>query len=68
MKFRKHTENQMDAEKILKEVSKCKPEELEALLQQIENKIEKSDIIDRDLLMAKTITTSRIASIRTKNI
>jgi len=46
---------------IIKEVNNCKGEDLEALLQKIESKIEKSDEKDRLLLSAKTMVTSRIA-------
>lgn len=66
MKFRKHVETQIDSKEIFNKVSKCKPEELEYLLKHIETIIEKSKDKNVDLLMAKTITTSRIASMKSK--
>ncbi len=63
MKFRKQT----DTKEILKEVSKCKPGELKELLKRIETEIEKSKSKNEDYLMAKIITTSRLASMRSKN-
>ena len=65
MKFRKSHEKEVTSEEILNQVSKCKPEELEILLNQIQTKIEKSGNKDWDLLMAKTMITSRLASMRT---
>lgn len=53
MKFRKSDETEITSKEILKEVTKCKPEELEDLLKQIETKIGKSADKDWDLLMAK---------------
>jgi hypothetical protein len=64
MKFRK----QMDTKGILKEVNECKPEELEELLKRIETEIEESEGKNEDFLMAKTMTTSRLASMRSKNV
>lgn len=66
MKFRKPPENKENTEELLKEVSKCKPDELENLLEQIETKIKKSESNNRDLLSAKTMITSRLASMRSK--
>ena len=68
MKFRKQARNQMHTKGILKEVSECKPEELENLLKRIETEIEESESKDEDFLMAKTMTTSRLASTRSKNV
>jgi hypothetical protein len=69
MKFWKSTETQRNTEEILKEVNNSKkPEELENLLQKIEEKINKSEDKNADLLTAKTIITSRLASIRNKNV
>lgn len=51
-----------------KEVNKCKPEELHSLLHKIEKEIEKSKGKDENLLSAKRIITSRIASMRSKNL
>ena len=68
MKFWKSTELQRDTKELLKEVNKCKPEELEKLLQKIQSKIEQSQEKDLNLLSAKTIITSRIASMRSENV
>ncbi len=68
MKFRKSGEAEITSKEILKEVTRCKPEELENLLKQIETKIGKSVDKDFDLLMAKTMITSRLASMNTKTI
>ncbi len=67
MKFRKQSRNQINTKELLKEVSECKKEKLENLLKRIEIEIEKSEDKDKDLLMAKTIITSRLASMRSKN-
>jgi hypothetical protein len=66
MRLRKHVETELDTEDIFSKVSKCKHEELEGLLKHIESIIEKSDDDARDLLMAKTMVTSRLASMRSK--
>ena len=66
MKFRKHVETKIDTKEIIYKVSKCKPEELENLLKHIETIIEKSVDNERDLLTAKTMVTSRLASMRSK--
>ena len=68
MKFWKSTELQRDTKELLKEVNKCKPEELEKLLKKIQSKIEQSQEKDLDLLSAKTMITSRIASMRSENV
>jgi hypothetical protein len=68
MKFRKASETEIKSKDLLKEVSKCKPEELENLLKQIETKIEQSETKEGDLLMAKTMITSRMASMRSRNV
>ncbi|MBZ2166855.1 hypothetical protein [Methanobacterium spitsbergense] len=67
MIFRKSTENELNSKEILNQVNRCKPEELENLLNQIETKIEESQYEDRDLLFAKTMTTSRLASMRSND-
>lgn len=64
MKFRK----QKDTKEILKQVNQCKPEELEDLLKLIETEIIESEGKDEDFLMAKIMTTSRLAYIRSKNV
>ena len=69
MKFWKSTETQRNTEEILKEVNNTKPEELEnLLLKKIEEEINKSEDKNTDLLTAKTIIRSRLASIRNKNV
>jgi hypothetical protein len=68
MNFRKSKEKEKTSEEILKQVNNCKPDELESLLNQIQVKLEKSADEDGDLLMAKTIITARLASMRSKNI
>lgn len=67
MKFKKATENKNTTNELFKEVNKCQPEELHSLLHKIEIEIEKSKDKDEDLLSAKRIITSRIASMRSKN-
>ena len=67
MIFRKSAENELNSKEILNQVNRCKPEELENLLNQIETKIEESKHEDRDLLFAKTMTTSRLASMRSND-
>ena len=65
MKFRQS--NKLETSKdILNQVNKCKPTELNLLLDKIQTIIEKSEYKDMDLLMAKTMITSRLASIRSK--
>ena len=66
MRFRKQIKNQFISEEILDQASKCKSEELEELLNRIQMKLEQNNnkYNDRDLLRAKTIITSRLASIR----
>ena len=68
MNFRKSKGKEKTSEEILKQVNNCKPDELESLLNQIQAKLEKSRDKDEDLLMAKTMITSRLASMRSKNI
>ena len=64
MKFWKSTETQRNTEEILNQASKCQPEELENLLNQIQTQQEQSNYKNKDLgiLRAKTIITSRLAS------
>ncbi len=64
IKFKKNRYSNTNTKEILNKVSKCKQEELENLLKQIEVIIERSKENDTDLLMAKTIITSRLASNR----
>ncbi len=68
MKFRKQVKNQIDTKEILKEVIECKEGELENLLKHIETEIEKSKVKDDDFLLAKTMITSKLASMRSKNL
>ena len=65
MKSKKQIENNINTE-ILKQASKCKADELEVLLEQVEVKLEMSQSRNSDLLMAKTIITSRLASQKNK--
>lgn len=64
MKFRKNTEKKVESEDFLKKASKCKPKGLKELLKQIETEIAKCKGNNYDLVMAKTIITSRLASMR----
>jgi hypothetical protein len=63
MLFRKTDANEITSKEFLKQASKCKVDELHDLLNQIQIKIESSTEKDFDLLMAKTMITSRIASV-----
>ena len=53
MKFWKSTELQRDTKELLKEVNKCRPEELEKLLQKIQSKIEQSQEKDIESFKCK---------------
>jgi hypothetical protein len=66
MKFRKPTENKLTSEEILNQASKCNHEELEKLLMHIQIKVEQfnNKTQDHDLLRAKTMIISRLASMR----
>jgi hypothetical protein len=66
MKFWKSNKTQRNTKELLKEVNNSKPEELELLLQQIQLEIDQTKEKNKDLLIAKTIITSRLASMRTK--
>jgi hypothetical protein len=66
MNFRKSKEKEISSEEIINQVNKCKPTELESLLNTIQVKIENSKNKDSNLLMAKTMITSRLASMRSK--
>ena len=66
MEYWKSTENQKNIEELLKEVNNSKLEELEILLLQIQSKIDRSPKENKDLLSAKTMITSRLASRRSK--
>ena len=66
MKFWKSTETQKNTEELLKELNNSKPDELEMLLIQIQCKIDQSKEKDNDLLSAKTMVTSRLASRKSK--
>ena len=68
MKFTRRARKQIETKGILREVNECKTEELENLLKRIENEIKQSEGKDEDYLMAKIITTSRLASMRSKNV
>ena len=64
MNLWKSTEKKLTSKEILDHASKCKPEKLENLLNQIQTITEQSNNkqVDHDLLRAKTIITSRLAS------
>lgn len=47
--------------KLLNKAYKCKPADLEALLEKIELAIKNSENIDKTLLRAKTVVTSKLA-------
>ena len=64
MKLRKNTENKTESEDFLKKASRCSPKGLKKLLKQIEAEIAGCKEKDHDLLIAKTIITSRLASMR----
>ena len=66
MKFWKSTKTQKNIEELLKGVNNSKPEELEILLLQIQSKINQSKEKDNDLLSAKTMITSKLASRKSK--
>ena len=53
-------------DKLLKEAYRCKPRNLEALLQKIESEIKNNHNVDNILLRAKLVVTSKIASINSK--
>lgn len=66
MNFRTSTEKNITSAEVLNQVNKCKPADLESLLSKIQTQIEKSVEKDYNLLMAKTMVTSRLASMRSK--
>ena len=66
MVFKKAKENKIDSKELLKKASRSKPNELGDLLEQIEKEIQIDETKDRNLSTAKTIITSRLASMRSK--
>ena len=54
MKFWKSTETQRNTEEILNQASKCQPEELENLLNQIQTQQEQSNYKNKDLRYFKS--------------
>ena len=64
MKDIMHKRNDFDSTELLKKASRCKNKELKTLLKQVETAIERDKEKDKDLLMAKTIITARLTSIR----
>ena len=66
MEYWKSTENQKNIEELLKEVNSSKLEDLEMLLLQIQSKLDNTHKMNKDLLGAKTMITSRLASRRSK--
>lgn len=63
MIFKRKTEKKVESEEFLKKAGKCSPKGLKKLLKQIEAEIRRNED-DHDLLIAKTIITSRLASMR----
>ena len=53
--------NKSESKIFLELAINCKPQELENVLKQVESAIEKSIDKNKDLLMAKTIITARLA-------
>lgn len=51
---------------LLEMAYKCKPADLESLLEKIEIAIKNSDNIDKALLRAKTVVTSKLAACNCK--
>lgn len=49
------------SQELLNKAYKCKPADLESLLEKIELAIKNSEHIDKTLLRAKTIVTSKLA-------
>jgi hypothetical protein len=66
MVFKRKDEEKITSEELLKKASRSKPAELKELLKQIEQQIRETEKKDRNLLTAKTIITSRLASMRSK--
>lgn len=64
MIFRKNTENKETSEELLKKASRSSPKGLKELLKQIEAELTKCKGENYDLQIAKTIITSRLASMR----
>jgi len=68
MVFQKAKEEKIDSKELLKKASRSKPSELRDLLKQIEKEIQIDETKDNNLLTAKTIITSRLASMRSKGL
>ena len=64
MIFRRNRENKIESEELLKKAGKCSSKGLKELLNQIEAEIAKCKGKNFDLIIAKTIITSRLASMR----
>lgn len=63
MIFRRSTDNKMESKELLKKAGRCSPSGLKELLKQIEAEIAKGRG-NYDLQIAKTIITSRLASMK----
>jgi len=50
------------SQNLLNEAYKCKPADLEPLLEKIEKAIQISEYVDEDLLRAKVVVTSKLAA------
>ena len=64
MIFKRKTDTKTESKEYLKKAGKCSPKGLKKLLKQIEAEIKRTEDADHDLLIAKTIITSRLASMR----
>ncbi|MGZ7043869.1 MAG: hypothetical protein ACXVHM_04695 [Methanobacterium sp.] len=64
MVFGKNGEEEMDSKELLKKASRSKREELMQLLKLVEEEIKRTEKKDDDLLFAKRIITSRLASMK----
>lgn len=53
---------QKESEELLKRAIRCKPKELKNLLKQLEIVIEKSEVKNKNLILAKIIITTRLTS------
>lgn len=63
MIFKRKRDTKTESKEYLKKAGKCSPKGLKKLLKQIEAELRGNEN-DHDLLIAKTIITSRLASMR----
>ncbi len=64
MIFRRSAKNKINSKELLKMAGKCSPKGLKELLKQIEAELARGNEKNDDLLIAKTIITSRLTSMR----